>query len=119
MSYLPIILIVVFLLSRNGKGLSGLKDFDFESIAPLLNLFGVNDNVLKLLTGDEMKNITSDNFDIKSVLPLVTSLLENFKSTNHKPFVNEQHFAPTPEYLNPIKDVASAEILSSLGNYFN
>lgn len=119
MSFLPIILIIVFLLSKNGKGLSDLTGFDFESISPLLNLFGVSDDVLKMLTSNEIKNITSGNLDVKSIIPLVTTLLETFKSTNTKPFAETPNSTHTPEYLNPIKDVASDEILSSLGNFFN
>ncbi len=119
MSFLPIILIIIFLLSKNGKGIPDLTGFDFESIAPLLNLFGISNDLLKTLTSDEIKKITSGNFDMKSILPLVTSLIETFKSSSTKPFAETPNSTHTPEYLNPIKDVASDEILSSLGNFFN
>ena len=117
MSYLPIVLIVIFLLSR--KNPSILDGFDFESVSPLLSLFGVSEEVLSLLKGDEIKNLASGNFDLKSILPLVTSLFSHIKSEPSTPVESPPNFSDTPEYLNPIKDVASADIISSLGSYFS
>ena len=119
MNFLPIILIIVFLLNKNKGGLVFLKDFDFESLAPILSLFGIDENTLKLLTSNEIKDILNGNLDIKSLMPIIINLV----TTLSKPSVSEPtNFTatttPQPEYLNPIKDVATAQILTTLGNYF-
>ena len=119
MSYLAIILVVVFLLSKKGNDGSLLSGLDLESISPLLNLFGVDGDILNLLKSDEIKNLASGNFDIKSLIPLVTSLFETLKTKESSTIINSENKSVSPEYLIPIKDVASAEIISTLGDYFN
>ena len=120
MGFLPIILIVVYLLNNKG----GLKDFlggiDLESLSPILSLLGADNKAIELLSSPEIKQILSGNADIKTLLPLITSFIGSMgKSGNADTPTSSSENSFTAEYLNPIKDLASNEILSSLGNYFN
>lgn len=116
MNYLPIILIVVFLLSNknsNGNSLS----FDLESITPLLSLFGVSPEILNMLSSDAIKNVLNGNADINSLLPLITSFVSNFKPSSFTQAPQTQE-PDTSEFFSPIKDLAEDKILSTLGSYF-
>lgn len=118
MSFLPIILIIVFLLNKTDNKLEFLNDIDFESLSPILSLFGVNENILKFLVSDEIKNVLSGNLELKNILPLITSLISSMPKNNDNHFdFNKENFTAS-EYLNPIKEIASPKILSTLGNYF-
>ncbi len=118
MSFLPIILIVLFLLNRNGGVKELLGGLDFKSISPLLSLFGMDEKTVDMLSSPELSDLFSGKGDIKSLIPLLSSFMSTMKSTppttNEK--ANESSFSP--EYLNPIKDVASEEVYSTLNNYF-
>lgn len=119
MGLLPIVLIVVFLLNNKG----GLKDFlggvDLKSLSPILSLLGADGKIIDTLSSPEVEKILSGNADIKSLLPLITSLM----TKNIQPLKESENKIETedivPEYLNPIKDLALQEILSSLGGYFS
>lgn len=118
MSYLPIILIVIFLLGNKGSLKDFIGDFDFESITPLLSLFGVNEKTVEALTSPDIKNILSGNADLKSMLPIIINLVTELNKNTAKPSNNEFYNSPSPEALDPIKDLAPEQIISSLGNYF-
>ena len=115
MSYLPIILIVVFLLSNKNS----IKDlpFDLESITPLLSLFGISPEISNMLSSSAVKNAMSGNLDIKELLPLITSLMTNLKQSSPTPTPASTN-AENSEFFDPIKSVADDKILSTLGNYF-
>ncbi len=119
MGFLPIVLIVVYLLNNKG----GLKDFlggiDFESLSPILSLFGADNKTIELLSSPEIKQILSGNADIKTLIPLISTFISSMNKVGESFDLKSQENQYTAEYLNPIKDVASDEILSSLGNYFN
>lgn len=116
MSYLPIILVVIFLLNRSGGVKEVFQNFDFQSISPLLSLFGVNDKIIETMQSPEMKNVLDGNLDIKTLMPLLTTLISSVKENSPAPKTEEKRYEP--EYLNPIKDVASEEVYSSLNSYF-
>lgn len=118
MNFLPIILIVVFLLNKNGKTLEMLKDFDFQSISPLLSLFGINEKAIEIISSPEIKNLFQGNVDIKSLTPLISTLISSMKQSTPENYKNEENPTFEAEYLNPIKDVASEQIYSSLNSYF-
>ena len=118
MSFLPIILIILYLINSNGSIKDLLHGLDIKSIAPLLSLFGVNEKALDMLSAPEIIDLISGKGDIKALIPLVSSLISNLKSTPTHAFEKESEKAFSPEYLNPIKDVASEEIYSTLYNYF-
>ena len=107
MNYLPLILIGFLLMNKSG-GLSGLlSNLDLESLAPLLSLTGLDENAL-----EGIKALSTSGGDIKSLLPL---LVKTFNQPAKNPSPSQ---VETPNHLNPIKDIASAEIISTLGNYF-
>ena len=116
MSYLPIILVVIFLLNRSSGVKEVLQNFDFQSISPLLSLFGVNDKIIETMQSQEMKNALDGNLDIKTLMPLLTTLISSVKQNATVEKNDEKRYEP--EYLNPIKDVASEEVYSSLNSYF-
>lgn len=118
MSFLPIILIILYLLNSNGGIKELLGGLDVKSIAPLLSLFGVNEKALDMLSMPEITDLISGKGDIKALIPLVSSLVSNIKTAQPKMAEMQSQTTYSPEYLNPIKDVASKEIYSTLYNYF-
>lgn len=119
MSYLPIILIVVFLLSNKGGVKDFIGNFDFESITPLLSLFGVNEKTVEALSSPEIKNVLSGNADLKSMLPIIINLVTELNKPKPQENSNAYYQAPTPEALEPIIDLAPEQVITSLGNYFH
>ena len=106
MNYLPLIL-VAFLLMNKGESLSSiLSNVNLESLAPLLSLTGLDEQVI-----ESIKNLSASNGDIKSLLPILLKTFNQPRETS-KPQTMESN------YFNPIKDIASNEIISTLGNYF-
>lgn len=106
MNYLPLILIAS-LLMKNGNGFKDLLgSIDLESLSPLLSLTGLDPSAL-----EGIKTLISSNGDFKSLLPL---LLKGFTLNQSAP----QPVKEQSNNLNPIKDIASAEIIGALGNYF-
>ena len=85
---------------------------DLNSLAPLLSTFGVDENLIKTLSGEEFKNLLNGNLDLKTLLPLVMNLSSGFSPRQ------TESAQVTPERLEPIKDVATSQIYSTLGNYF-
>ena len=118
MSFLPIILIILYLLNSNGGIKELLGGVDVKSIAPILSLFGVNEKALDMLSMPEIADLISGKGDIKSLIPLLTSLVSSIKSKPTQPVENIYEQSFSPEYLNPIKDLASEEVYSTLYNYF-
>ena len=119
MSYLVIILAVVFFLSKNKSAGSLLSQIDLDSILPMLSLFGIDEKVTSLISSNEIKDLINGNGDIKSIMPIIFNIMSSLKSSeSYSPPKTDN--APTyqNEYLNPIKDIASFEVLSALGNYF-
>ena len=119
MSYLPIILVVLYLINKKGGMSELLGGLDVESISPLLSLFGVDKGTVELLSSPQLKNVLSGNADIKSLIPLITTLMSTMKNNQPATPQSEAQSEFTPEYLNPIKDVASPDVFSALNNYFN
>jgi hypothetical protein len=119
MSYLPIILIVVFLLSNKGGVKDFIGNFDFESITPLLSLFGVNEKTVEALSSPEIKNVLSGNADLKSMLPIIINLVTELNKPKPQENSNAYYQAPTPEALEPIIDLAPEQVKTSPGNYFH
>jgi hypothetical protein len=119
MSYLVIILAVMFFLSKNNQAKGLLSQIDLDSILPMLSLFGIDEKVTNLISSNEIKNLLNGNGDIKSIMPIIFNILTSIKSKNDNYKPNENSVATYQnEYLNPIKDIANDEIISTLGNYF-
>lgn len=119
MSYLVIILAVVFFLSKNNQAKGLLSQIDLDSILPLLSLFGIDEKVTSLISSNEIKDLINGNGDIKSIMPIIFNMLTTLKTSNsYTPPKPDTQPLYQNEYLNPIKDIASFEVLSALGNYF-
>ena len=118
MSFLPIILIVLFLLNRNDGMKELLGGLDFKSISPLLSLFGVDEKAVDMLSSPELSDLFNGKGDIKSLIPLLSSFVSTMKNTPSSTLQKPSESTFSPEYLNPIKDVASEEVYSTLNNYF-
>ena len=106
MNYLPLILIASLLMKNQNGFKDLLSSFDLESLSPLLSLTGIDASAL-----ESIKTLLTSNGDIKSLLPL---LLKGFSLNQSAP----QPVKEQSNDLTPIKDIASAEIISTLGNYF-
>lgn len=118
MGFLPIILLVSYLLNNNGNIKELLGGLDLEGLTPILSLLGADNKTMELLSSPQIKEILSGKADLNSLLPLLMSFLGSMNT----PFQNNSTTnsqSVKSEYLNPIKDFANSEILSSLGNYFN
>ena len=118
MSFLPIILIILYLLNSNGGIKELLGGLDIKSIAPLLSLFGVNEKAVDILSMPEITDLISGKGDFKALIPLLSSLVSSIKTAEPQTSKIQSENTFSPEYLNPIKDVASEEIYSTLYNYF-
>lgn len=83
------IFLIVFLLymlsnSNSGGGLKQLlSELDFEAVKPLLPLFGVNENALDALGGENLQNLLNGNGDIlsliKNLLPVISAVYSAVK----------------------------------------
>ena len=80
------------MLSNNNTG-GGLKqllsNFDLETVKPLLTLFGVDENALDALSGDNLQNLLSGNGDIlsliKTLLPIISAVYSATKGYGNLP----------------------------------
>ncbi len=119
MSYMLLILIFfLFLRGQNGNLTDLLSSINLSEIAPILQTFGVDASILEKLNGDEFKSLLSGNFDLKTLLPLITPFLQNFMQNgyNSTPTANFQS-APVSDNISPIKDIAGEEISSIFIDY--
>ena len=75
------------------------------------NLVVADEKTLKTWLFEKLaiKSLTTSGGDLKTLLPLI---LKSFTPPQ------QEKPAVSPRGLDPIKDVASAEIISTLGNYF-
>lgn len=81
-----LIVFLLYMLSNNNSG-GGLKqllsEFDFEAVKPLLPLFGVDENALDALGGENLQNLLSGNGDIlsliKNLLPIISAVYSAVK----------------------------------------
>ena len=119
MNILPFLILLFALLKNKGNFelLDYLKNVDYESITPFLQLFNINPSIIEKLNSDEFKNLLNGKVDLKTLLPLampiITEILKNKGQTNFQK--NEQY---VNEYLSPIKDFAGDYITSTFKDYF-
>ena len=123
MSFLPIILMLIFLMRKNPESFYGiLNSLDLESIAPILELFGIDKKIVEELSSTNFLNFINGNGSIKDLLPLLPMFLKYF-NFNKPPSTFTDNFDKNTyvlnEELNPIKDIACESITSTLGNYFS
>ena len=119
MNFLPLILIALLLFRKNDSPiLEFIKNIDIESVAPVLELLGVNENSLEILNNENFKNFLAGNGDIKSLLPVLLTLINSLKTTSEPAATNFSDNIKS-EYLSPIKDIANIEIENSLSEFLN
>ena len=119
MSFLPLILIIFLLFKKSDSpALEFIKGLDVTSLAPILQLLGLDESFLNVLNDENFKNFLSGNGDIKSLIPIILPLLKNFSAPKpSQDFEFSENIKS--EYLSPIKDIASSDITSLLNGYFN
>ena len=112
MNYLPLILIAVLLMKNSSNALDFIKGLDLDGLSPILSMLGIDKTALTSIT-----ELLSGSGDLKSLLP---TLLNAFASSKISESSNlSSSVTPTQASgLNPIKDVAGSQIISTLGNYF-
>lgn len=119
MSYMLIILIIILFLKGKGGNLTELlSSLNINDVAPLLQTFGVDTSILDTLQSQDFKSILSGNFDLKTILPLITPFLTNVMQNNFKPS-NSFNFENKSfeDNISPIKDIANEDISSIFIDY--
>ena len=114
MNFLPIIILLFLFLKKDA--LSGVLDnVNIEDIKETLKSFGIENDLLNNLSSDMINEVLSGN--LKAILPMLPTILSAFN--NNKSTANFNDYQDTNgEELNPIKDIASEKISSTLGDYF-
>lgn len=117
MNILPLLLFGILL---GGEKFASIKDLlsriDFQSFAPVFQLLGVDKKTVDFLSSDQFSSILSNN-DIKSLLPLLTTLF-----TKQNKEADEQEDSETEnqnDYLSPIKNVAPTDVGATIESFLN
>ncbi|MBR2337303.1 MAG: hypothetical protein IKA61_05120 [Clostridia bacterium] len=114
MNILPLLLIGLLL---GGEKFSSFKDLltriDFASFSPVFNLLGVDKKTVDFLCSDDFANALSGGDGIKSLLPLLSSLLAKPQPENKD---SKEQLKPC-DYLSPIKNVAPTDVGTTIENY--
>ena len=116
MSFLPIIIAIFFLIKNNSSLPEILGNIDIDSIKNTLKELGIENDFLNGINSDTISRLLSG--DIKSLLPLLPSVLAMFNKSSFTSSSEINTDFYKSEDLSPIKDIASEQILSTLGNYF-
>ena len=116
MSFLPIIIAIFFLMKNNSSFSEILGNIDIDGIKNTLKELGIENTFLNNISSDTISSILSG--DIKSLLPLLPSIISMFNRSSYSNSENQNTNYYKNEDLNPIKDIASEQIISTLGNYF-
>ena len=115
MNILPLLLIGLLL---SGEKFSTIKDLlariDFASFAPVLQLLGVNKKTIDFLCSEEFSNSMSQEGDLKSFMPLLSTLFSQPKTEQE---AEEDNVQKPCDYLSPIKNVAPTDIGATIENY--
>lgn len=114
MNILPLLLIGLLM---GGEKFSSLKDtllkIDFASFSPILQLIGVDKKTVDFLSSEEFEKTLSSG-DLKSLLPVVTSLFS--KPTTEKEELDSPEQKPC-DYLAPIKNVAPTDVGATIESF--
>ncbi len=114
MNFLPIIILLFLYMKKDS--LKGVFDsIDIDEIKETLKELGIKSEILDFLSNETINDITSGNF--KAILPLIPTFLSLFNKDT-KFTENTTTYYNSYEELSPIKDIASENITSTLGNYF-
>ena len=125
MSYMLIILVIFFIMKGNNNNLLDfIKNVDLSSILPYLEMLGIDKKVVETISSEDFQKVLSGSFDIKTLLPLVMPILQNFifskqNATTQSYESEKQAYSTDIQGISPIKDVASDEVVSMFSDYFN
>ncbi len=116
-----ILLLVLFAVLLGGDKLYSIKEFlskiDFKSFAPVLKLIGLKNDAVDFLCSEKFEEILSSDLDLKSLLPLLSSLFAKKESEN---FGEQAENPPCKnDYLSAIKNVAPTDIEETLSDFLN
>jgi hypothetical protein len=118
LSILPLLLFGILLY---GEKLSSLKELllkiDFSSFAPVLKMLGIKQTAIDFLCSDSFEKVLSSQGDLKSLLPLLSTLFSKEKEQS-----SDENDLDTPsnaDFISPIKKVAPTDIEETLSNYIN
>lgn len=117
MNFIPIILVLALLFG--GEKITQIKDFlskiDFASFAPILTTLGVKKEFVDYLSSEEFSETLSGDFDLKKLIPLLTSLF----SSTHTDDKDKSQSQSDTDYVKPIKDVAPSDVEDSINSFFS
>ncbi len=123
MSYMLLFLVIIFLFKgKNNDFFNLLSNLDLSNVLPLLEMLGVDKDVLNTISSTNLKGLFENGFDIKNILPVITPLLKTFMAKqNFTSQANQEVNFTMQESLNvsPIKDFASEEINQAFSSYFS
>lgn len=116
MNLLP--LFVIYMLMKNGGGfdLSGILN-DTETLAPIMNMFGINPSILDALKGGGIMS-PDGKPDIKKLLSLAGALTGSMRSETQKKEPDGEVYSEGSFYLKPISEIADSGINYALSHYF-
>ena len=117
MNFLPIIILIIFMF-KNNNGVSELLQYiNFDDLAPILPLLGVDESIIETFKSDDFKEVLKGNLNVKTLLPLLMPLLTAIK----QPKSESQCFTSceTLGDLTPIKDIAGQNVTAALEEYFS
>ena len=92
-----------------------LNGVNIDEIKETLKTFGIENDLLNGISNELVSDVLSGNF--KAILPMLPAILGVFKNNSSANNFSENCYS-TNEELNPIKDIASEKITSTLGDYF-
>ncbi len=119
MSYMLLFLIIfLFLRGKSGNLIDLLSSLNLDDVTPVLQTFGVDTSILESLKGKDFSSLLSGNFDIKTLLPLITPIMQTFMqkgfTTSQSTNFTSQSFT---DNVSPIKDIANEDISSAFIDY--
>ncbi len=124
MSYMLLLLVIFFIMKGKGNNLLDfIKNIDLSNISPYLEILGIDKNILSTISSEDFQKALSGNFDIKTLLPLIMPIVQNFafnKQTSSPTYESEKTtYSCDIKGISPIKDIASDEVINMFSEYYN
>ena len=120
MSYMLLILIIFLFFKGGNENISNLlSSLNINDLAPILQTFGIDKSVLETLQSQDFKSLLSGNFDLKTLLPLVTPFLKNAMQSNFATPTSNFENPSFSDNVSPIKDIANEDISAIFVDYLS
>lgn len=120
MSYILLILIIfLFFKGGNGNITDILSSLNLNDLAPILQTFGIDASILETLKSQDFNSLLSGNFDLKTLLPLITPLLKNAMQNNFATPTSNFDNPTFSDNISPIKDIANEDISAIFVDYLS